>query len=134
MKSLCAVILGSMMVCAVGKAGEISSAELVEAFITYVGKAGNVKLDDGMKDKMRQELQMAKDDPLLVPYVFTGKKCDRKVIMESISAGIVKWSSSELDLSSTGKFASDPTKLAALSDAELVMALRLVDQIASKLP
>jgi len=126
--------LGSMMVCAAGKAGEISSAEPIEAFITYVGKAENVKLDDGMKDKMRQELQMAKDDPLLVPYTFKGKTCDRKVIMESISAGIVKWSSSEVSLGLTGKFASDTTKLAALSDAELVMAFRLVDQVASKLP
>ena len=114
-------------------AGEISSDKLVEGFISYVEKAENVKLDNEKKNKMRQALQKEKDNPLLVAYVFKGEKCDREVLIKSVVDGLEKWKTSDIPLSKTGEYASNIKNLQSLSDAELIVASRLVDQVTGRI-
>jgi hypothetical protein len=109
---------------------KIKTSELIEAFITYVHKAENPETD--MKDKMRQELQEAKNDPLLAPYVFTGAVINRTSIMDHIEKAKEKWVASDIPLSKTATYASKKSNLEKLSNAELVMAFRLMDQVANK--
>ena len=103
-------------------AGEISSDHLIEGFITYTQKAENPKVDEQKTDRMRKALKQSKEHPLLAPYVFEGKKCDRAPLVKAIHKNIQKWNKSDVPLSKTSSFASDSKNLASLSDAELVIA------------
>ncbi len=133
MRSLCAICVVSMMACIGVAAGEITTDQLIEGFISYVEKAENVKLDGEKRAEMRKKLEKFKNDPLLAPYVFKGDRCDRDALIKAIGGGIQKWRAADIDPSQTAQYASDAKNLQALSDAELVMAFRLVDQVASKI-
>lgn len=109
--------------------GQIGTDQLIEAFITYVHKAEGGVLDNEKRREMRSELQQAKDDPLLAPYVFEGKRFDRKAIVDKIAQAKAKWLASDISLSMTARYAFDTSNLKTLSDAELVMAMRLVSQV-----
>ncbi len=113
--------------------GQIGTGQLMEAFITYVQKAEGGTVDQKKQEQMRRELQEVKDDPLLAPYVFEDAGCNRRAIMDRIAQARVKWLSSDIPLSRTANYAFEPSNLEALSDAELVMAMRLVEQTVSKL-
>jgi len=110
--------------------GQIGTDQLIEAFITYVHKAEGDVLDNEKRREMRSELRQAKDDPLLSPYVFKGKRFDRKAIMDEISQARAKWLASDIPLSKVARHAFEPSNLKTLSSAELVIALRLVNQAA----
>ena len=133
MRSISAICVISMMVCIGVAAGEITTNQLIEGFINYIEKAENVKLDGEKRAEMRKELDKRKKAPLLSPYAFKGDKCDRDALIKAITEGIQKWRAADIDLSQTAQYASDAKNLQALSDAELVMAFRLVDQVASKI-
>jgi len=110
--------------------GQIGTDQLIEAFITYVDKAEGTALDVAQRQEMRSELRQARDDPLLSPYVFKGGRFDRKAIMDMIARAKAKWLSSGIPLSKVARYAFEPSNLKALSSAELVIALRLVNQAA----
>ncbi len=110
----------------------IGTNQLIEAFITYVSKAEGTVLDNEQRREMRSELQLARDDPLLAPYVFKGKRFDRKAIMDEIARAKAKWLASDIPPSKVAQYAFDPANLKTLSDAELVIAMRLVSQVTSK--
>jgi hypothetical protein len=108
-------------------AGQIPSDQLIDGYITYEQKAGGVKWTDEKTKEVRQALQQTKnDDPMWVPYVFKGEKCDRVALVNSIGAGVRMCKASEV--SKAVAFACDAKNLESLSDAELVVALRLVEQ------
>jgi len=115
-------------------AGEINSDQLAEGFISFVVKAENPNTDAKTKDKMRQELKRADMNPLLAPYRFEGEKCDRTTLVKAIRIGIRKWSESDMPLTKSASYASDPKNLENLSDSELVVAQRLVEQGVSQIP
>ncbi len=114
-------------------AGEIDSGQLAEGFISFVVKAEKPDADAQTKEKMRQELRKANMGPLLAPYRFEGEKCDRAKLERSIRIGIRKWSESDIPLTKSASFASDPKNLAKLSDSELIVAQRLVEQGVSQI-
>lgn len=111
--------------------GRIGTDRLIEAFITYVHRAEGSILDNEMRHEMRSELQQARDDPLLAPYVFEGGRFDRKAVMDGISQAKARWLSSGIPLSKVARYAFETSNLKALSDAELIIALRLVNQVTS---
>jgi hypothetical protein len=113
--------------------GQIGTDQLIEAYITYVHKAEGGVLDNQKRREMRSELQQAKDDPLLAPYVFKGKRFDRKAIMNEIAQARAKWLATGMPLSRTARYAFDPSNLKTLSDAELVIAMRLANQVTSRM-
>jgi len=113
--------------------GQIGTDQLIEAFITYVHKAEGGVLDNEKRREMRSELQLAKDDPLLSPYVFTGKRMNRRAIMDTIAQAKAKWLALDIHLSKVARYAFDPSNLKTLSDAELVIAMRLVNQVTSNM-
>ncbi len=113
--------------------GQIGTDRLIDAFITYVHKAEGDILDVATREEMRRELQQAKDDPLLAPYVFEGGRFDRKAIMDEIAQAKAKWLDSDMPLSRTARYAFEPSNLKTLSAAELVIAMRLVNQVTSKM-
>jgi len=113
--------------------GQIGTDQLIEAYITYVHKAEGGVLDNQKRREMRSELQQARDDPLLAPYVFEGKRFGRKAIMNEIAQAKAKWSASDIPLSKIARYAFDTPTLKTLSDAELVIAMRLVNQVTSKM-
>jgi hypothetical protein len=113
--------------------GEIGTDRLIEAFITYTHKAEGGVLDNETRREMRSELQQAREDPLLAPYVFEGKRFDRKAVMDQIAQARAKWLASNIPLSKMARYAFDPANLKTLSDAELVIAMRLVNQVTSNM-
>ncbi|QQL43843.1 hypothetical protein [Sulfuriroseicoccus oceanibius] len=114
-------------------AGEINSDQLAEGFISFVAKVEKSDADAKTVEKMRQELKRAHKNPLLVPYKFEGKKCDRVELVKTIEAGIRKWKASDIPLSKSASFASDSKNLQSLSDAELIVAKRLVEQVVTQI-
>ncbi len=110
-------------------AGEVPSSVLMDGFVSYIQKAEKLELDDGKTKEMRKELEAGKDDPLFKPYQFTGDKINRDVIIKSIEIGIGKWKSSEIVLSKSAMYASDPKNVKELLDGELIIADRLIQQV-----
>ena len=113
------------------QSGLIGTDQLIEAFITYTHKAEGGVLDNEKRREMRSELQLARDDPLLAPYVFVGRRFDRKVVTDKIAQAKAKWLASDVPLSKVARYAFDPSNVKTLSDAELVIAMRLVNQVTS---
>ncbi len=109
----------------------IDTPELIEAFITYVHKAEKPEVD--RREEMLKELQEVKDDPLLAPYVIQGTEINRIHIIYQIEQAIAKWIALDIPLSKTATYASAKSNLENLSDAELVIAFRLVNQVVSQL-
>lgn len=106
----------------------IDTPELIEAYITYVHKAENPAT--ATKGELRQILQEeAKNDPLLVPYVFTGPVINRTSIMDQIEEAKEKWIALDIPLCNTGIYASEKSNLEKLSDAELVIAFRMINRV-----
>ena len=114
-------------------AGEINSDQLVEGFISLMVKAEKPDADAETIEKMRQELKMARKNPLLASYKFEGKKCNRAELVKTIETGIRKWKASDIPLSKSASFASDPKNLKSLSDSELIVAKRLVEQVVNQI-
>jgi hypothetical protein len=111
-------------------AGQITTDQLIDGYITYEQKAGGAKWTDEKTKEVRQALQQTKDDGRVwAPYVFKGEKCDRVALVNSIGAGMRLWTASKVPLSKTAAFVCDAKNLESLSDAELVVALRLVEQM-----
>ena len=133
MRGFFEICVVSMMACIGVGAGEITRDQLIEGFINYVEKAEKVELDGEKRAEVRKELEHNKKAPLLAPYAFKGDKCNRDALIKAIGEGIQKWKAAEIGLSQTTQYASVPKNLKALSDAELIMAFRLVDQVASKI-
>lgn len=133
MRVFCAVWLVSMMACLALKAGEFSREQLIDGFISYLQKAEGIALDGETKAAMRKELDKGKADPMLAPYVFNGEKMDREALVKATTEDIQKWKAAGLDLTRSAQYASDVKNLQALSDVELVMAFRLINQMAERL-
>ena len=114
-------------------AGEFTRNQLTEGFITYVGRAEDQKVDAQTAAKMRQELGAAKESPVLAPFTFEGEQCDRAALMRLIDQGIGKCRERDVPLTKCSKFASQRKNLESLSDVELVVALRLVEQAVGQL-
>ena len=110
---------------------KIDTPELIEAFITYVHKAEKPEVDKS--DEMRNELQAAGDVPLLAPYIVRGTGINRIHLMDQIGKAKAKWEDSDMPMDKTALYASEKSNLQKLSDAELVIALRLMNQVVSNL-
>jgi len=110
-------------------AGEINSEQLIDGYITCMQKAEGTKLTEDKTKEARQELQQCKDNPLLAPYIFKGEKCDRVALTKVINTGIQKLKASEVSLSKFAVFVANPKNLGTLSDAELVVAFRHIEQL-----
>jgi len=113
--------------------GEIGTDQLIEAFMTYHQKVENVTLSDAQKAEWLPGLQGKADDPLLAPYVFQGEKCDRQALKDDIAQDQAKLLASEMTVPKREKYAFEPSNLDGLTDAELVVAFRLVRQLADKI-
>jgi hypothetical protein len=111
--------------------GQIGTDQLMDAFITYVQKAEGAIGDKERNEEMRTELLKVRDDPLLSPYIFAGDRCDREAIVDEIARAKAKWLSSDVPPSQVARYAFETSNLETLTDAELVIALRLVDQVVS---
>ncbi len=137
--ALCCLTLGLGCAAQPGRSGteplrgQIGTDQLMEAFVTYVQKAEGETLDQEKQEQMRRELREAKDDPLLSPLVFEGSRCDRRALLDRIARARVRWTSLGISPSRTARYAFEPSNLEALSDAELVIALRLVEQVAHRI-
>lgn len=113
-------------------AGEITGDQLREAFISFTQKAEHTTLDEGQLAKMREELAKMKADPFLQRFVFEGDRLDREMLMDSIGKNIQALRTSGFLRGKVFEFASDRGNLKDLSDAELVVAFRFVEQGVSK--
>ena len=113
--------------------GEIGTEQIIDAFMTYIQTAEGVIATDAKKEEWLAGLQGVKDDPLLAPYVYQGEKCDRQAIMDEIARDKTKLLAAEIRVAKREKYAFEPSNLEGLSDAELVIAMRLVRQLADKI-
>ena len=114
--------------------GEIGTDQLIEAFMTYTQKAEGVVLKEAQKAEWLTALQGVRDDSLLAPYVYEGEKFNRQAIKDEIAKDQAKLMASEITVANKReKYAFEPSNLDGLSDAELVIAFRLVRQLADKI-
>jgi len=109
---------------------QIGTNQLMEAFITYVQKAEGVTLNAREMKQMRNELEMGKTNPLLQPYRMEGEGVGRQLLIREIGEALGKCVAGGMTLSAATRYASDRNHLETLSNAELVVAFRLVEQIA----
>ncbi|MCP4708329.1 MAG: hypothetical protein GY869_06875 [Planctomycetes bacterium] len=113
--------------------GEITTDQLIDAFMSYHEKVENFTLTETQRAEWLPGLQGLTDDPLLVSYVFKGEKCDRQAIKDQIAKDAVKLEDAEFALTKREQYALEPSNLDGLTDAELVIAFRLVRQAADKI-
>ena len=113
--------------------GEIPAEQIIDAFMSYTQKVNSVVLTDAKIAEWLNALQGVKDDPLLAPYVFPGEKLDRQAIRDDIARDKAKVSAANMSGEKREKYAFEPSNLDGLTDAELVIASRLVRQLADKI-
>jgi len=113
--------------------GEFETDQLIDAFMSYTQKAEGVTLSDAQKADWLNALQGVRDDLLLVPYPYEGEKYDRNALMDEIAKDKAKLLASEITVAKREKYAFEPSNLEGLTEAELVIAFRLVRQAADKI-